>query len=262
LAGLAQVFVNDAFGAAHRAHASVSGIASHMERRAMGFLMKKEIDCLEKLSKNPEKPFVAIMGGAKVSDKLAVIENLLDKVDSILIGGGMAYTFLKAKGSNVGNSLLEEDKIPMAAGFFEKAKSSGVEILLPEDGVIATRPENDITIRMVHTDAIPDNQMGLDIGPETIELFAERIRAAKTIFWNGPMGVFEMKPFAAGTMAIARAVAGSDCYSVVGGGDSVAAIHAAGVADKISHVSTGGGASLEFLAGKELPGIAALSDKN
>ena len=263
LAALAEVYVNDAFGTAHRAHASTVGITRFVSQSAAGLLMQKELEYLGKAVSNPEKPFVAIIGGAKVSDKIDVIRNLLTKVDALLIGGAMAYTFLKAQGKKVGKSLVEEDKIELARELLAEAKSKNVRLLLPLDHVIAGKMEASATTRTVSTDSgIPDDQIGLDIGPDTVAAFAKEVAAARTIVWNGPMGVFEMAPFAKGTMKIAQAVAAnSKATSIVGGGDSVAAVHQSGVADKITHISTGGGASLEFLEGKNLPGVEALTNK-
>lgn len=259
LASLADLFVNDAFGTSHRAHASNVGVSSQIPS-AVGFLVEKEISIMGKAIEDPEKPFVAILGGAKVSDKIGVIENLLDKVDTILIGGGMAYTFLKAQGYEIGTSLLEEDKIELAKGLLEKAESKGVKLLLPVDIVVAKEFKNDTEFKTVKIDSIPEDMMGLDIGEETIKLFSDEIKKAKTIIWNGPAGVFEMDNFNKGTYAIAKAMAESDGTTIVGGGDSASAVEKAGYKDKITHVSTGGGASLELLEGKVLPGIDAISD--
>jgi phosphoglycerate kinase len=263
LAALADVYVNDAFGTAHRAHASTAGITKFVDKAAAGLLMQKELEYLGKATTNPEKPFVAIIGGAKVSDKIDVIRNLLTKVDALLIGGAMAYTFLKAQGQRVGKSLVEEDKLELAKSLFQEAQSKSVRLLLPLDNVIANKIDAASQPRIVKTEAgIPDDQMGLDIGPETIAAFSKEIAGAKTIVWNGPMGVFEVAPFARGTMKIAEAVAANrGAISIVGGGDSVAAVHQSGLANKITHISTGGGASLEFLEGKKLPGVEALTDK-
>ncbi len=262
LADLADIYVNDAFGTAHRAHASTQGITRFLDIRAAGLLLEKELHYLGTALENPEHPFVAILGGAKVSDKIEVIENLLPKVDTLLLGGGMAYTFLAAGGQEIGSSLLEEEKVELAEKLLRQARESATEILLPEDHVIATRLSEDAEIRTTDRGAnIPEGWMGLDIGPKTAENFADRIMTAHTIVWNGPMGVFEMDAFARGTIEVARAVSKSGALSIVGGGDSVAAVHKAGVTDRISHISTGGGASLEFLAGKELPGVAALTDR-
>lgn len=262
LAALADVYVNDAFGSAHRAHASTAGITKFVSKSAAGLLMQKELEYLGKATTNPEKPFVAIIGGAKVSDKIDVIRNLLGKVDALLIGGAMAYTFLKAQGKKVGKSLVEEDKLGLAKELIGEAQSRKVRLLLPLDHVIAETIDASAPTQTVTTDAgIPDGQMGLDIGPETIAAFGKEIAPARTIIWNGPMGVFEVAPFARGTMQIARMIAANQkTISIVGGGDSVAAVHQSGVANKISHISTGGGASLEFLEGKKLPGVEALTD--
>jgi phosphoglycerate kinase len=263
LAGLADFYVNDAFGTAHRAHASTVGITKFIQKSAAGLLMEKELEYLGRAMQNPERPFIAILGGAKVSDKIAVIESLLQKVNTLIIGGAMAYTFLKAQGQQVGKSLVEDDKLDLARKILQDAKARNVKFLLPLDHVIADRIEvNAITRNVNGGQPIPDNMMGLDIGPKTTEEFAEEISNARTIVWNGPMGVFEVAPFARGTFKIAHAVAeNAGAISIVGGGDSVAAVHAAGVADKIRHISTGGGASLEFLEGKHLPGVEALTDK-
>src|SRR5438876_3044419 len=261
LASLADYYVNDAFGTAHRAHASTVGITKFVQKSAAGLLMEKELEYLGRAMSHAEKPFIAILGGAKVSDKLGVIENLLTKVDTLIIGGAMAYTFLKAQGEPVGKSRVEEDKLDLAKQLLQDAKSHKVNLLLPVDHVVADRIDASVKTQIVKT--IPDGLMGLDIGPETVELFSEEVSRAATIVWNGPMGVFEIAPFAKGTFKVARAVAeNAGATSIVGGGDSVAAIHAAGVADKISHISTGGGASLEFLEGKKLPGVAALTAKH
>jgi phosphoglycerate kinase len=260
LAGLADYYVNDAFGTAHRAHASTVGITKFVQKSAAGLLMEKELEYLGRAMSHPEKPFVAILGGAKVSDKLGVIENLLSKVDTLIVGGAMAYTFLKAQGQAVGKSRVEDDKLDLAKKILQDAKSRNVKFLLPIDHVVADKMDAGAKTQTVKS--IPENQMGLDIGPESVELFSEEISRAATIVWNGPMGVFEMAPFAKGTFKLARAVAeNAGATSIVGGGDSVSAVTAAGVADKISHISTGGGASLEFLEGKELPGVKALTDK-
>jgi phosphoglycerate kinase len=263
LAALADIYVNDAFGSAHRAHASTAGITKFIAKSAAGLLMQKELEYLGKATTNPEKPFVAIIGGAKVSDKIDVIRNLLNKVDALLIGGAMAYTFLKAQGLQVGKSLVEDDKVELAKSLLQEAKSKHVRLLLPADNVVAEKIDASASTQVVKSQAgIPESKMGLDIGPETITAFAQEIAGAKTIVWNGPMGVFEVAPFAKGTMKIAEAIAANrGATSIVGGGDSVAAVHQSGVADKISHISTGGGASLEFLEGKKLPGVEALTDK-
>ncbi|KGG80292.1 phosphoglycerate kinase [Caloranaerobacter azorensis H53214] len=260
LASLADLFVNDAFGTAHRAHASNVGVSQHLPS-AVGYLVKKEIEVMGKAMSNPERPFVAILGGAKVSDKIGVIENLLDKVDSLLIGGGMMFTFLKAKGYEIGKSLLEEDKIELAKELMKKAEEKGVKLLLPVDTVVAKEFKNDTEFKTVKVEEIPADMMGLDIGEETRKIFAEEILKAKTVVWNGPMGVFEMENFAKGTEAIAEAMAKSDAVTIVGGGDSAAAVEKTGYNDKMTHISTGGGASLEFFEGKTLPGIAAIDDK-
>jgi len=263
LANLADFYVNDAFGTAHRAHASTVGITKFVQKSAAGLLMQKELEYLGQAMQHPEKPFVAILGGAKVSDKIGVIQNLLSKVDTLIIGGAMAYTFLKAKGEQVGKSLVEEDKLDLARQILQSAKSSNVKFLLPLDHVVAEKIDANALTRVVNSgQPIPPNMMGLDIGPKTIEEYSEEISNARTIIWNGPMGVFEVSPFSRGTFKIARAIAdNAAAISIVGGGDSVAALRAAGVADKIRHISTGGGASLEFLEGKKLPGVEALSDK-
>src|SRR6185312_10151767 len=262
LAALAEVYVNDAFGTAHRAHASTVGITRFVSQSAAGLLMQKELEYLGKAVSNPEKPFVAIIGGAKVSDKIDVIRNLLTKVNALLIGGAMAYTFLKAQGKKVGKSLVEEDKLELAKELLSEAQRRNVRLILPFDHVVAEKMDGAAATHTVSTDAgIPEGRMGLDIGPETVTAFSKEIAGAKTIVWNGPMGVFEIAPFAKGTMKIAEAIANSKATSIVGGGDSVAAIHQSGVADKITHISTGGGASLEFLEGKTLPGVEALSNK-
>ena len=263
LAALADVYVNDAFGSAHRAHASTAGITKFVAQSAAGLLMQKELEYLGKATSDPAKPFVAIIGGAKVSDKIDVIRNLMSKVDALLIGGAMAYTFLKAQGKAVGKSLVEEDKVGLAKELLAETQSKKVRLLLPMDHVIADKIDASAKTQTVTTDqGIPDGQMGLDIGPETIAAFSKEIAGAKTIVWNGPMGVFEVATFAKGTMKIAQAVAAnSSAVSIVGGGDSVAAVHQSGIADKITHISTGGGASLEFLEGKKLPGVEALSNK-
>jgi phosphoglycerate kinase len=263
LAKLADFYVNDAFGSAHRAHASTAGITKYVQKSAAGLLMEKELEYLGRALHDPEHPFVAILGGAKVSDKIGVIKNLLSKVDVLIIGGGMAYTFLKALGHAVGKSLVEEDKIALAKELLQEAKAHKVKFLLPTDHVIADRVDANASPRTVNAgESIPDTMMALDIGPATIETFAEEVSRARTIVWNGPMGVFELPAFAKGTFKIAQAVAeNAAAISIVGGGDSVAAVNAAGVADKITHISTGGGASLEFLEGKKLPGVEALTDK-
>ena len=260
LASLGDMYVNDAFGTSHRAHTSNVGLSSQLPS-AVGFLVEKEIRIMGKALENPERPFVAILGGAKVSDKIGVIENLLNKVDAILIGGGMAYTFLKAQGYEIGNSILEEDKIDLANELLKKAEEKKVKLLLPVDIVVAKEFKNDTEFKTVKADSIPADMMGLDSGEETIKLFGNEIKNAKTVVWNGPMGVFEMENFKKGTNAIAKAMAETDGVTIVGGGDSASAVEKAGYGEKMTHISTGGGASLEFLEGKTLPGIAAISDK-
>ncbi|MBQ3865976.1 MAG: phosphoglycerate kinase [Clostridia bacterium] len=260
LASYADLFVNDAFGTAHRAHASTEGI-SHFIPAVAGLLIDKEITFMGGALEHPEHPFVAILGGAKVSDKIGVITNLIEKVDTIIIGGAMAYTFVAAQGGKIGNSLCEEDKFELALSLLKKAEEKGVKFLLPVDNKCAKEYDNDAESCFSDIGAVPDGFMGLDIGPKTIELYKNAIRGAKTVIWNGPMGVSEFENYAAGTRAVAQAVADSGALSIVGGGDSTAAIEALGFADKISHISTGGGASLEFLEGKTLPGIACLQDK-
>jgi len=254
---LATVFVNDAFGTAHRAHASTEGVSHHVPRSVAGLLMEKELRYLGMARDAPDHPYVAVLGGAKVSDKIEVIESLLPKVDALLVGGGMAYTFLRAEGLLTGKSLVEEDKVELARRLLEKA---GPKLRLPMDHVVAAAFKEDAERRTLPVDQIPNDWMGLDIGPATIRAYTEQVRPAKLVFWNGPMGVFEMKPFAEGTLAMARALADSGGTSIVGGGDSVAAVTQMGLSDKIDHVSTGGGASLEFLGGAELPGVACLED--
>ncbi len=263
LAKLADYYVNDAFGAAHRAHASTVGITKFVQKSAAGLLMEKELEYLGKALQHPERPFVAILGGAKVGDKIGVIRNLMKKVDALLIGGGMAFTFLKAQSEQVGKSLVEEDKIELARELMKEAKDQKLRFLLPVDHVVASKVDVNARMQVVNSgQPIPAEMMGLDIGPKTIEAFSEEISRARTIVWNGPMGVFEVAPFAKGTFKIAHAVAdNAGATSIVGGGDSVSAVQAAGVADKITHISTGGGASLEFLEGKKLPGVEALTDK-
>ncbi len=261
LASLCDVFVNDAFGTAHRAHCSNVGVTEYVDTAAVGYLMQKEIDFLGNAVNNPERPFVAILGGAKVSSKISVIENLLDKVDTLIIGGGMSYTFSKAEGGNVGNSLLEADYCEYALDMLKKAKEKGVKLLLPVDTVIADDFSNDANSKVVKSGEIPDGWQGLDIGPETAKIFSEAVKDAKTVVWNGPMGCFEMPNFAAGTEAVAKALADTDAVTIIGGGDSAAAVNQLGFGDKMTHISTGGGASLEFLEGKELPGVAAANDK-
>jgi phosphoglycerate kinase len=261
LAELADVYVNDAFGTAHRAHASTVGVAEFLTA-VSGFLMKKELEYLGKALENPERPFVSILGGAKVSDKIGVIKNLLTKVNYLLIGGGMAFTFLKAKGLEIGRSLLEEDKLSLAGELIKEAEDKGVKLLLPVDVVVAPELKPDAPYKRVKVEEIPPDWMGVDIGKETVEEFSNIIKQAKTVVWNGPMGVFEMKPFAAGTKGIASALAESGAVTIIGGGDSAAAVEQLGYADKMTHISTGGGASLEFLEGRELPGVKALNDIN
>lgn len=257
LASYADVYVNDAFGTAHRAHASTAGIVKYVAAKGVGLLMEREVKFLGGLLGEVERPFIAIIGGAKVSDKIGVLENLLGRVNQLLIGGAMANTFLKAKGGRLGRSLVEEDKLALARSFLKKAEVAGVDVLLPRDAVAAAGIKAD-SGKVVPASNVPEDLAALDIGPETARGFADAIARARTIFWNGPMGVFESDPFAAGTLAVAQAVAKASALSVVGGGDSVAAVHKCGVADKITHISTGGGASLEFLEGKKLPGLAAL----
>jgi phosphoglycerate kinase len=263
LARLGDVYVNDAFGTAHRAHASTVGVAGHIETRAMGYLVESELTNLRKATESPERPYVTILGGAKVSDKIGVIENLMPFVDTFLIGGGMAFTFLKAEGREVGDSLLEEDRIETARRILDVARSSGTAILLPEDVVVADNVSEGATHRIVGADGIEPGWKGVDVGPKTVATFADRISGARTIVWNGPLGVFEIDTFAEGTNAVAAAVAektGAGAISIIGGGDSAAAVAKAGVAEKMTHISTGGGASLMFLEGKPLPGVEALSD--
>ena len=263
LAALADFYVNDAFGTAHRAHASTVGITRFVQKSAAGLLMEKELEYLGRATQHPEQPFIAILGGAKVSDKIGVIQNLMSKVDALIIGGGMAYTFLKAQGEQVGRSLVEEDKIELAKQLLQEAKTRKLKFLLPIDHVVAEKIDMNALTHVIDSGhPIPENMMALDIGPKTIEVFTEEISRARTIVWNGPMGVFEVPPFAKGTFKVARAIADNPgAVSIVGGGDSVAAVGAAGVADHITHISTGGGASLEFLEGKKLPGVEALTDK-
>jgi phosphoglycerate kinase len=263
LASLAEVYVNDAFGTAHRAHASTEGVTKYFDSCAAGFLMEKEIKYLGGALANPEKPFVAVLGGAKVSGKIDVIENLMDKVDAILVGGGMVFTFFKAMGKAIGDSLLEEDKISLAKDILKKAKSKKIKIILPVDCVIANDVTEDAESSVVDVDSIPDGMKGLDIGPETIKLFKKHLQKAKTVVWNGPMGVFEVDKFAAGTYEIAQILAeitSDGAVTIVGGGDSASAVKKCGLEEKLTHISTGGGASLEFLEGKTLPGLAALTD--
>ena len=260
LADLADLYVNDAFGSAHRAHSSTTGVADYIPA-ACGYLIQKEINFIGGALANPKRPLVAILGGAKVSDKIGVITNLLDKCDTIIVGGGMAYTFMKALGHNIGNSLLEEDRVEDAKQMMETAKAKGVNFLIPVDNKAGKEYAPDTEAMIVNSDDIPDGWMGLDIGPKTQELFADAIKGSGTVIWNGPMGVSEWENFAQGTIAVATAVAESGAISIIGGGDSAAAVQKLGFADKMSHISTGGGASLEFLEGKELPGIVALNNK-
>lgn len=261
LASLCDIFVNDAFGTAHRAHCSNVGVTQFVETAVVGYLMQKEIDFLGNAVNNPERPFVAILGGAKVSSKISVIENLLDKVDTLIIGGGMAYTFAKAKGGSVGKSLLEEDYCEYARNMIQKAKEKGVNLLLPLDNVIADDFSNDANRQVVKEGEIPEGWEGLDIGPLTVKSFCDAVQDARTVVWNGPMGCFEMPNFAHGTEAVAKALAQTEATTIIGGGDSAAAVNQLGYGDKMTHISTGGGASLEFLEGKELPGVAAANDK-
>src|SRR6056297_2536814 len=264
LAAHGDLFVNDAFGSSHRAHASVAGVTRYLQPAVSGYLLEKEIKYLEESINDPERPFVAILGGAKVSDKIGVIENLLSKVDTIIVGGGMTYTFYKAKGWPIGNSLVEEDKVGLAGELLEKAENAGVKFMLPMDSVVAKEFKNDAEHKVVDEDGIEDEWMALDIGPQSALAFGNVIKSARTVVWNGPMGVFEMENYADGTFAVAEALAEATKHgatTIIGGGDSASAIRKAGLEDKVSHVSTGGGASLEFLEGKELPGVAALTDK-
>ena len=261
LASFAEVYVNDAFGTSHRAHASTAGVTKYLPA-VCGYLLQKEIDVMGGALDNPARPFVAILGGAKVSDKIGVINNLIDKVDALIIGGGMAYTFQKALGGSIGNSICEDDKLDLALDMMKKAESRGVKFLLPLDNVVGDAFSNDCNSQTVQAGTIPDGWEGMDIGPKTIELFSENIKGAGTVVWNGPMGVFEFPNFAVGTKAIAKAVGESGAVSIIGGGDSAAAVEQLGYADKMTHISTGGGASLEFLEGIELPAIACLADKD
>jgi phosphoglycerate kinase len=265
LATHADLFVNDAFGSSHRAHASVAGVTEYLQPSVSGFLLEKEIQYLEDSVNSPSRPFVAILGGAKVSDKIGVIENLITKVDTIIIGGGMTYTFYKAKGFPVGDSLVEDDKVKLAGELMEKAEEAGIHFMLPIDSVVAKEFKNDAEHKVVDQDGIEPGWMALDIGPQSAIAFSNRIRSARTVLWNGPMGVFEMENFAEGTFTVAQALADATAengaITIIGGGDSAAAIKKAGLSDKVSHVSTGGGASLEYLEGKELPGVASLTDK-
>ncbi|MBQ0083722.1 MAG: phosphoglycerate kinase [Clostridiales bacterium] len=261
LASMADIFVNDAFGTAHRAHASTAGVADYLPA-VCGYLIQKEISVMGGALENPVRPFVAVLGGAKVSDKIGVIENLIDKVDTLIIGGGMAYTFFKALGCTIGTSICEDDKLQLALDLMAKAREKGVNFLIPVDNVVGREYTEDTLYMTIYSDSIPDGWMGLDIGPVTRELFSKTIAGAGTVIWNGPMGVSEWKNFAAGTEEVAKAVAESGAISIIGGGDSAAAVQKLGYADKMTHISTGGGASLEFLEGKELPGIAALNNKD
>ena len=261
LASLCDVYVDDAFGTAHRAHCSNVGVTQYVKTVAVGYLMQKEIDFLGNAVNNPARPFVAILGGSKVSSKISVINNLLDKVDTLIIGGGMAYTFMKAQGGKIGTSLCEDDYLDYANDMIKKAADKGVKMLIPVDTVTADAFSNDANVKVVDAGQIDDGWMGLDIGPKTRELFANAVKDAKTVVWNGPMGVFEMPNFAAGTVAVAQALADTDAVTIIGGGDSAAAVNQLGFGDKMTHISTGGGASLEFLEGKELPGVAAATDK-
>ena len=260
LADMAELYVSDAFGTVHRAHASTAGVAAYLPA-VSGFLVAKELAVMGKALDDPKRPFVAVLGGAKVSDKIGVINNLLDKADTIIIGGGMAYTFAKAQGGSIGKSLCEEDKLDYAREMIAKAEKNGVKLLLPSDTMAADDFSNDTKRQVVSTMAIPDGWEGMDIGPDTIRTFCEAVKGAGTVVWNGPMGVFEFENFAAGTRAMAQALADSGAITIVGGGDSAAAVEQMGFADKITHISTGGGASLEFLEGLELPGVACLLDK-
>ena len=261
LASLCDVYVDDAFGTAHRAHCSNVGVTQYVKTAAVGYLMQKEIDFLGNAVNNPARPFVAILGGSKVSSKISVINNLLDKVDTLIIGGGMAYTFMKAQGGKIGTSLCEDDYLDYANDMIKKAADKGVKMLIPVDTVTADAFSNDANVKVVDAGQIDDGWMGLDIGPKTRELFANAVKDAKTVVWNGPMGVFEMPNFAAGTVAVAQALADTDAVTIIGGGDSAAAVNQLGFGDKMTHISTGGGASLEFLEGKELPGVASATDK-
>lgn len=262
LASLGDVFINDAFGAAHRAHASVSVLTKFFKQTAAGYLMEKEIKFIGGVVEHPQKPLVAILGGAKVSDKIKVIENLLNKADKIIIGGAMMFTFLKAQGKNIGNSLVEDDRLELALSLLDQAKAKGVEFLLPVDTVVAREFKNDADHKVVSVDEIEDGWMGLDIGPVTVKNYTEALNKVKTVVWNGPMGVFEMENYAQGTIGVCQAIASlKDAITIIGGGDSAAAAEQLGFADQFSHVSTGGGASLEFLEGNELPGVVSISDK-
>ena len=256
---MAELYVSDAFGTVHRAHASTAGVAAFLPA-VSGLLVARELEVMGGALDNPKRPFVAVLGGAKVSDKINVINNLLDKADTVIIGGGMAYTFAKAQGGSIGKSLCEDDKLDYARQMIAKAQEKGVKLLLPTDTVAATEFAADAESRVVPTDAIPDDMEGLDIGPETVQLFCNAVRGAGTVVWNGPMGVFENPTLAAGTLAVAKAMAESDATTVIGGGDSAAAVQQMGLGDKMTHISTGGGASLEYLEGKELPGIAVIQN--
>lgn len=260
LASLCEVFVNDAFGTAHRAHCSNVGVTQYVDTAVVGYLMQKEIDFLGNAVNKPERPFVAILGGSKVSSKISVIENLLDKVDTLIIGGGMAFTFLAAKGETIGTSLFEEDYKEYAAKMVKMAEEKGVKLMIPVDSVVADKFSNDADIKVCEG-FVPEGYMGLDIGPKTAKMYADEVKSAKTVVWNGPMGCFEMSNFAAGTVAVAKALAEIEATTIIGGGDSAAAVNILGFGDKMTHISTGGGASLEFLEGKELPGVAAANDK-
>ena len=260
LASMAEIYVNDAFGTAHRAHASTAGVADYLPA-VCGYLIQKEISIMGGALENPKRPFVAILGGAKVSDKIGVINNLIEKVDTLIIGGGMAYTFFKALGHEIGTSICEDDKVELAKEMMDKAKAKGINFLIPVDNVVATEYSADSEWKIVDSDDIPEGWMGLDIGPKSRELFANAVKNAGTVVWNGPMGVSEWENFANGTIAVAKAVADSNAISIIGGGDSAAAVEKLGFADKMTHISTGGGASLEFLEGLELPGIACLNEK-
>ena len=260
LASMAEIYVNDAFGTAHRAHASTAGVADYLPA-VCGYLIQKEISVMGKALSDPARPFTAILGGAKVSDKIGVINNLIDKVDTLIIGGGMAYTFMRALGNTTGTSICEEDKLELASDLMKKARAKGVSFLIPVDNIVAREYKEDADFMRIYSDAIPDGWMGLDIGPTTQELFTKTIAGSGTVIWNGPMGVSEWENFAAGTRAVAKAVAECGGISIIGGGDSAAAVEKLGYADKMTHISTGGGASLEFLEGLELPGIACLQDK-
>ena len=260
-ASLCDLYVNDAFGSAHRAHCSTAGVTAFVEEAACGYLIQKEIEIMGKALSDPKRPFVSILGGAKVSDKIGVINNLIEKVDTLIIGGGMAYTFMKSLGHNIGTSLCEDDKLDLAKELMAKAEAKGVKFLSPVDNKVRKEYDENTQNMVVNSDEIPEGWMGLDIGPKTIELFSENIKGAGTVVWNGPMGVSEWKNFAAGTESVANAVAESGAISIIGGGDSAAAVEKLGYADKMTHISTGGGASLEFLEGKDLPGISALNDR-